>query len=103
MNSCSCRNPTAQKFESVRPELPIGHAPGTMEAIAIKIITVVAFYKVVWYHAHMQISPSYAVKRILALVPRSRVLGWLSQNLGRPQQDAGALRRSIGGTRFLSE
>jgi hypothetical protein len=48
----------------------------------------------------MQISPSYAVKRILALVPRSRVLGWLSHNLGRPQQDAGALRRSIGGTRI---
>jgi hypothetical protein len=40
----------------------------------------------------MQISPSYAVKRILALVLRSRVLGWLSQNLERPQQDAGALR-----------
>ena len=37
----------------------------------------------------MQISPSYTVKQILALVPRSRVLGWLSQNLGRPQQDAG--------------
>lgn len=103
MNSCSCRNPKAQKFESVRPELPIGHASGMMKAIAVKIITVIAFYKIVWYHAHMQISPSYAVKRILPLVPRSRVLGWLSQNLGRPQQDAGALRRSIGGTRFLSE
>jgi hypothetical protein len=51
-----------------------------MEAIAIKIITVVAFYEIRWYHVHMQISPSYAV-----------------------QQDAGALRRSIGGTRFLSE
>jgi hypothetical protein len=103
MNSCSCRNPIAQKVERLRPELLIGHALGTMEAIAIKIITVVAFYKIVWYHAHMQISPSYAVKRILALsaaVARS----WLaSQNLGRPQQDAGALRRSIGGTRFLSE
>jgi hypothetical protein len=74
-----------------------------MEAIAIKIITVIAFCEIVWYHAHMQISPSYAVKRILALVPRSRVLGWLSQNLGRSQHDAGALGRSIGGTRFLSE
>jgi hypothetical protein len=60
-----------------------------MELITIKIITVVAFYRIVWYHAHMQISPSYAVKRILALVPRSRVLGWISQNLGRAQQDAG--------------
>jgi hypothetical protein len=97
------RKHKAQKFESVRPELLIGLAPGTMKAIAIKIITVVAFYQIVWYHAHMQISPSYAVKRILALVPRSRVLGWLSQNLGRPWQDAGTLRRSIGGTRFLSE
>jgi hypothetical protein len=83
--------------------LLIGHAPGTMEAIAIKIITVVAFYKIVWYHAHMQVSPSYAVSGFWRLVPRSRVLGWLSQNLGRPQQGAGALRRSIGGTRFLSE
>jgi hypothetical protein len=43
MNSYSYRNLKAQKFESVRPELLIGHAPGTMEAIAIKIITVVAF------------------------------------------------------------
>jgi hypothetical protein len=74
------RTHKAQKFESVRPELLIGLAPGTMKAIAIKIITVVAFYQIVWYHAHMQISASYAVKRILALVPRSRVLGWLSQN-----------------------
>jgi hypothetical protein len=62
-----------------------------METIAINIITVIAFYRIVWYHAHMQVSPSHAVKRILALVLRSRVLGWLSQNLGRPQHDAGAL------------
>jgi hypothetical protein len=52
-----------------------------IEVIATKIITVVAFCKKVWYHAHTQISPSYAVKRILALLARSRVLGWLSQNL----------------------
>jgi hypothetical protein len=66
----------AQKFESVRPELPIEHAPGTIEAIAIKIITVVAFYRIVWYHAHMQISPSYPVKRILALAAFAR--SWLA-------------------------
>jgi hypothetical protein len=71
-----------------------------MEAIAIKIIMVIAFYRIVWHHAHMQISPSYVVRRILALAPRSRALGWLRQNLGRPQRDAGALRRSIDGTRF---
>jgi hypothetical protein len=89
MNRWSTRNPKAQKFESVRPELLIGHAPGTMKEITIKIISVIAFYEIVWYHAHMQISPSYAMKRIPALVPRSRVLGWLSQSLGRPQQDVG--------------
>jgi hypothetical protein len=50
-----------------------------MEAIAIKIITVIALYEIVWYDAQMQISPSHAVKRLLALVPRSRVLGWLSK------------------------
>jgi hypothetical protein len=90
MNSAAAETPTIQMLKVLRPKLPIEHAPGTMEAIAIWMIMVVAFYKTVWYHAHMRISPSYPVKRILALVPRSGVLACLpkiseerSRRLGR--------------------
>lgn len=101
MNIAAAETPKAQKFESARPELLIGHAPGTMEAIAIKIVTVLAFYEIVWYHPHLPKLRGEADSGVRAAFARS----WLAfpKNLGRLQQDAGALRRSIGGTRFLSE